>query len=242
MPLSLNLDVRWAQRPESAEACARHLQEMLVRLAIIHPIFGRWREQAETEEEAQNPFCAMPPDITEMRSIVEANIMRDDSNRPWPELGYALSAWNAIDSTHSLSLRVHAGAWNDNVLDPNGIRCQLGNATPENRDFLHYQVLKEVLIAVGQSWNADWGIIGPFAFRRPPKDAEVNYGRPRPGWLTYLSPKNAGLVTPPSAAITESLADGALLIAVTKDQFDPDDRSQMALYDAVQASMGPLQK
>ena len=240
--MSLTLNAWWKPRPETADACAEHLQEMLVRLTCVHPVFNCWKKKAKTKKDAQKPFCAMPPEIAQLRTIVAANIMRDDSNKPWPELGYRISAWNELDKYHGLFFHAGVGAWNNNVPEPNNIFFQLGNAAPANEDLLNYCILRDILIAVTQSWGAEWATIERWDDDRRPKDEEGNLRRPWGGWITYLSPTYARLVMPPAAAINENLSHGGLLIAVTKDQFILDDPAQTAVYDAVQACLRPLQK
>jgi immunity protein 52 of polymorphic toxin system len=98
-----------------------------------------------------------------------------------------------------------------------------------------------VLIAVGQSWDVNWGTVEPWNYDLQPRDAEGHLIRPWGGWLTYLSPSFAGKVTPAPAAVTERLSDDGILVAVTKDQFDPSNPSQVVVYNAIQACLRPLQ-
>jgi hypothetical protein len=74
-----------------------------------------------------------------------------------------------------------------------------------------------------------------------PQDSKGDLLRPWGGWLTYLSPSFASKVTPPPVAITERLTDGGISMAVTKDQFDPTNPPQVAVYNAIQACLRPLQ-
>jgi hypothetical protein len=127
------------------------------------------------------------------------------------------------------------------VVDFNNIFFQLGRKSPANRDLLNYSVLKDVLVAVAQSWNAGWGTIEPWGCDLRPKDPKGDLLRPWGGWLTYLSPAFACKITPHAAAISERLSNKGLLLAVTKDQFDPTNPSQVAVYNAIQASLRPLQ-
>ena len=238
--MNLTLNAWWQTRDESAESCARRLSDMLARLALLHPVFAQWRQQGDSEEESQEPLCSMPPDHRELQNFVEANIMRDDADEPWPELGYSLSAWNEVDDSHGLSFHIRAGV-RDGV-DANSLFFQLGNVAPANSDLLNYDVLKDVLNAVCQAWDVDWGTIEPFDWERRLKDSSGHFCRPWGGWLTYLSPAyRGGIKMPIPEAITEPLSNGGMLIALTKEGFNESDPTQLATYDAVQKALRPLQ-
>jgi hypothetical protein len=238
---SLVLHAWWGSRLESPDVCALHLEEMLRRVAVLHTVFGRWRKRAKTKAAAQRPFCSMPPDARELRGIIAKTVERHVTGRPLPELGYRFSAWNELDEDHALFFRAEVGEERKGVGDFNSIFFQLGRETPANGDLLNYAVLTDVLVAVAQSWNADWGTIEPRANDLRWHDAKGDLLRPWPGWLTYLSPSFAAKIMPPAAAITERLSDGGLLVAITKDPFDPNDPAQVLAYNATQACLKPLQ-
>jgi hypothetical protein len=238
---SLVLQAWWRSRLESPDACAVHLEEMLRRLAILHPVFGRWRRQAGSKAAAQRPFCSMPPVAAELRDIIAKAGEHHITGRPLPELGYWLSAWNELDKDHGLFFHAKVGEQREGVGDFNNVFFQLGKETSANHDLLNYLVLKDVLVAVGQAWNVDWGTVEPWACDLRPHDTKGDLLRPWGGWLTYLSPAFATKIAPPVVAVTECLSNGGLLMAVTKEQFDLSDPSQVAIYNSIQASLRPLQ-
>ncbi len=239
--MTYTLDVFWRPREESAAACAAHLKEMFERLAAIHPVFAHWKQQGETEDEAQLPLCAMPPRSDELAKIFEENISRDDEDEAWPELGYSLSAWNELDEYRGTFFNAKTGAFNADLAEPNNIFFQLGDPRPENRDFLNADVLGKALIAIAESWDADWGVVEIWDDDRRSQDSEGHVLRPWAGWLTYLSPDCALEVSVPPGASSRRLRDGGLLIEVTREQFDADNPAHVAVFDAVQASLHGLQ-
>lgn len=238
---TLVLNAWWGSRLESAETCALRLQDMFARLGPVHPVFGRWRQQAKTKSAAQRPFCSMPPDATELREIIAKTGERHVTGRPLPELGYWFSAWNELDAEHSLSFSCRPGQANDRVAEPNKIEFSFGKETPGNRDLLDYEVLNAVLVAVGQAWEVNWGVIEPWEYDLRPLDENGHYRRPWGGWLTYLSPSFAAKVRPPTGVIGEALSHGGLMMAVAKQRFDPNNPAQVRIYNAIQASLRPLQ-
>jgi Immunity protein 52 len=231
----------WQSRLETPDECALRLAEMLRRLAVVHPIFGRWRRQAGSKGAAQRPFCSMPPDIRELGEIIAKTGQRHVTGRAVPELGYRFSAWNELDRDHGLSFSCCPGRSDAKLFDVNSIEFSFGNPTPKNSDLLSYSVLNEVLTAVAQSWDVGWGTIEPWANDLRFRDAKGDLLRPWPGWLTYLSPAFVNKITPPSGVTVQRLSNGGVLMAVTKDQFDPSNPSQVAIYNAIQDSLRPLQ-
>jgi hypothetical protein len=241
MSAALVLQGWWGSRLEYPEMCAVHLQHMLEGLAKVHRVFGRWKQQAETEQAAQKAFCSMPPAISELKEIIEQSGERHITGKPVPELGYSFSAWNRLDENHSVSFHARVGQQKEKPGDFNSIVFRFGSEAPNNRDLLNYFVLKDVLAAVGQAWSIDWGTVEPWSYDLRPRDETGDYRRPWGGWLTYLSPSFARKIAAPDMASVEFLPGGSLLIAVTKDEFDPNDSRQVAIYNAVQASLRPLQ-
>jgi immunity protein 52 of polymorphic toxin system len=142
---SLVFHACWGSRLESPDGCALHLGEMLRRLAVVHPVFGRWRRKAKTKAAAQGPFCSMPPDSLELRDIIEKTGERHITGTPLPELGYRFYARNELDEDHSLSFSCRPGRLDNKITEPNSIDFSFGRETPGNRDLLNYSVLKECL-------------------------------------------------------------------------------------------------
>jgi len=183
----------------------------------------------------------MPPYFEELRHVIADKVQNDDAGQPWPELGYSFSAWNELDEFHGLFFHAKVGAADMTLPEPNSIFFQLGNPRPENQDFLNASILTQMLIAVSESWNADWGVVEPWAYDRKLKDAKGHLLRPWGGWLTYLSPAYAREISPPPSARSERLPSGALLIKATDEQFSANNPTHIVVADAVQACLKPLQ-
>jgi len=59
--------------------------------------------------------------------------------------------------------------------------------------------------------------------------------------MTYLAPQYAGRIAPPPAAIVEPVPGGGLLLLATEEQFSMDNPAHLAVADAIQAALTPLE-
>jgi hypothetical protein len=59
--------------------------------------------------------------------------------------------------------------------------------------------------------------------------------------MTYLAPQYASRITPPPTAIVEPFPGGGLLLLATEERFSMDNPAHLAVADAIQAALDPLQ-
>lgn len=59
--------------------------------------------------------------------------------------------------------------------------------------------------------------------------------------MTYLAPQNASRITPPPTAIVEPVPGGGLLLPATEERFSMDNPTHLAVADAIQDALDPLQ-
>jgi hypothetical protein len=101
-------------------------------------------------------------------------------------------------------------------------------------------VLKPALLSLATAWEPDYGVVvcGDY-WQRSFGDGE--YPHFRSGWMTYLASQYASRITPPAAAIVEPAPGGGLLLLATEDRFDMDNPAHLAVADAIQAALVPVQ-
>jgi hypothetical protein len=217
---------------------------MLTELAALHSAFARWYQQAWTLEEAFVPFCKMPPQVEELTRVFEdGRHFTDVSNKLMPDLGYSVSAWNGTEGPDGLHMRVGAGADTDQRPFPNQVEITvhgLGGIEPGTPDLINAKLLKAVLLTMIDAWEPSRANIGDRDYWR--KDLSPYTLQPfRSGWMTYLSAPYARKVTPPPSAITEPVAGGGILMLATNEPFTIDNPKHVAVADAIQACLEPLQ-
>jgi hypothetical protein len=203
---------------------------MLEGLAAIDPIFTHWYNQGETREEANTPFCAMPPNVQQLRNLLAEA----------PE--FALADWNGIDGARGSSFAFWVGDGRNSPIFPNTVDMSLPRDTPESADLLTVAVLKPTLLAVVAAWDPDWATVAVPSYLKPLYDLPAgHFPAFRSGWMTYLSPRHALRVSPPPAAIVEHTPGGGLLLLATEARFTTANADHVAVADAIQACLAPLQ-
>jgi hypothetical protein len=201
---------------------------MLEGLAKVDAAFARWYRMGMTRAEANEPFCSMPPDVAELRSLFEA------------EEDLTLSAWNGIDGPRGRNFTCQAGSDRSFPFFSNGVEMPFHHLEPENADLLTVAVLKPVLLGVIAAWDPDWASVYSWNYlERFP--AGQNLPPFRSGWMTYVSPRHALRVTPPPSAIVEHTPGGGLLMLATEEPFTVENPDHLAAADAIQAWLAPLQ-
>jgi Immunity protein 52 len=235
------IECYWQSRPASTRDCAVRFGRMLAGLADAHPAFARWNRQAKTRAAAGLPAWSMPPDIDELTTMFEKGKQHKDVPRePWPEMGYSVSAWNGRERPYGASLAVRPGAYANYTSFPNTIDLTLNPSGDGNADLVNSAVLKPVLLSVVSAWEPDYGVVICWDYWQR-LFGERHWPLFRSGWMTYLAPKYASRITPPPAAIVESVRGGGLLLLATTEQFSMDNPAHLAAADAIQAAFDPLQ-
>ncbi|MBV9861865.1 MAG: immunity 52 family protein [Alphaproteobacteria bacterium] len=235
------IEADWRSRPQSTRDCAVRLAGMLEGLASAHPAFARWNKQAWSRAAADRPAWAMPPDIDELTAVFEKGRQYKDAPREvWPEMGYSVSAWNGLDGSRGASLTVRPGSYANFSPFPNTIDVALKPANAGNADLVNSDILKPALLSMVTAWEPDCGGVICWDY------CQRSFGdRHWPlffsGWMTYLAPHHARLITPPPAAIVEPVPGGGLLLLATEDRFSMDNPAHLAVADAIQTALAPLQ-
>lgn len=236
------LHVHWRDRPESTQSCARRLARMLEGLADAHPAFARWNKQAKSRAAADKPAWAIPPDIDELTTVFEKSRQyKDVPRQPWPELGYSVAAWNGLDAPYGASLSIGPGAFASNRPFPNSADLELDPACAGNADLTSVGALKPAMLSLIAAWEPDRGNLVCWEYWSR-LYGDRHYPLFRSGWMTYLAAQYASRVTPPPAAIVERVAGGGMLLLATEERFSMDNPAHLAVADAIQAALDPIQK
>jgi hypothetical protein len=214
---------------------------LLQGLAAAHPAFSDWRKQAKTRAGANRTAWSMPPDVEELTAVFEKGRQyRDVPRDPWPELGYEAAAWNGRDRPYGASLVVRPGGYTESPIFPNTIDLTLNPAGPHNNDLINVVVLKAALESIATAWEPDYGVVICWDYWRR-LFGDRHYPPFRSGWMTYLAPQYAIQITPPPEAIVERVAGGGLLLLATEERFSMDNPGHLAVADAIQAALAPIQ-
>jgi hypothetical protein len=241
----------WPSRQESAEACAARFATMLCRLATFDPVFQRWQQQGWTREEANDPFCRMPPDVDELARIFDAHRTYYDSPRKvWPERGFSMGAWNSRDGPpYGVSFTMGVGAYNFDRMTVNHVFLNLSQRRMATGQSWRGRDVEQVLLAIVEPWEAQYAVCISGRYQSLiPKEAEEprqgsrQYIWPWAGWLTYLTSPYSIVTTPPDEIKTERFANGGMLATLCDEPFDVDNPRHLALAREMHEALAPAQK
>jgi hypothetical protein len=179
----------------------------------------------------------MPPDPDELTQVFKRGLRHKDvPHKPWPELGFLVSAWNGLDPPDGASLAVWSGAYTAHMTFPNRVEMAVDSESDQLANAL---VLKLALLGSIAAWEPDYGSVVNWDYWKR-SFGEQHYPVFRSGWMTYLAPQYARLVAPPAQAIAEPVPGGGLLLLATTEQFDVDNPVHLAAADAIQLALDPL--
>ena len=237
-PENSRIVVQWPGRPEDAAANARRTIQMIENFEKCDPRLGLWRESGLTQREASVPFSTLPPQLGPMIRRFDAARCRAANGEPLAALAFLLDVRNtAFEWPLELSASVGNPSGPNTAL-PNRIDLVVPQTTDDTPDGPSGFSLKPALLALIDAWAPTVGRIDP------PGLAALRTGRPRveAGWITYLAPTLARLVSPPAEAAVEPAPGGGLLLSVGDHPFDPANRTALALWRSIQDSLAVLDK
>jgi hypothetical protein len=234
------LYAKWSERQETPRECAGRLTHMLEDLASIHPAFEHWYSGAKQKGKASIPTTHLETDLGGSTGMFDKGRRSKDDGMPWPELGYQVGAWNGIDGPKGVTFSARPGHYSDCRNFPNSVELEFRPWQRDNEDLVNARVLKSVFAAVIAAWEPACGSLGTWEYLGRAFPAPQVWPDFTSGWMTYLSAPYARRITPPAAASVAPIGTGILMLA-TNDPFTADNPAHVAVANAVQACMEPLQ-
>ncbi len=220
----------WGPRRETPQALAARFLKLLGRLQDIDPAFSGW---LWTKDDQPVAFDEIKNDLA---AAIEARIARSDDGEPEPVNGYYFSVYNTImTQPRGLRVAVHGGAWARSQLITNDVWISTNWGVVPDPALITFPIFKGAVLAMVESFDAIWGT----AF---PSDLGIGPVPPyyRLGWISYVGPRFAHLITPPSSAIVERQANGGLLMAATDETFSVANPAHLAAARDILAAVAPL--
>jgi Immunity protein 52 len=214
----------WLVRPQRRETPAvigQKFLDTLDALSVADPFFTPWKV-LDSSAMAALPLATARPRIA---SIVENNVVRNDSDQPEPQSGYSTIALTDNPITSRIAnLTVRAGA----VALGSNVMLAVGDPylAPTDPAIVSYPRFRQALLAMSALWQPAWSYA--CAFRMDYWKTPIVSGAPvirynpfHITWIAYLSPKVAtGLVVPPAEVRTEHAPGGGILLSATEEDFD----------------------
>jgi hypothetical protein len=201
-------------------AIASRFVKLLDRLEKIDPVFGNWLWVVNTDAVVFDEIRDRLPDA------IVAGIARADDGDPTPIYGYRFSVINSEErSPRSIGVGVHAGSWTNTPYGVNDVVLETSWRMIPDPTIVTFPISKAAVLALAESFDASWCIAYPGALREFWGAVPPYY---RLGWISYVGPRFAHLITPPSTAIVERQPNGGLLMAATDETFSVSNPAHLA--------------
>jgi hypothetical protein len=219
----------WGPRPETPEAIAKRFLNLVDGLAGIDPVFSNWICDLDKQPV---PFESIRGDLA---AAVERRVSRADDGEPTPIYGYSFTAVNEmLRGPRNIGILVRAGSRVEGPFLINSAEVGTSERIVPDAAIVTYPIFRAALLVLAEAFDVTW-------CRAYPNDLEI---APKEffnaGWMTYISPRFATLITPPITAIVEHRPNGALFMAATDETFVTENPKHVAVARDVQAALAPL--
>lgn len=230
IPDSYEIWGTWGPRAETPEELAVRFERLIDRLAAIDPVLDGWIWVTRKR-------LKRLATIRERNKLFEAiadKVARSDFGNPEPDMGYSMIVVNSVkDTPRTIGIRINAGGWSK---FGSYVSLHTHSRLSPDPAIVTYAVFKEALLALVESFEATTCR----AYRSDMLDMLDNSEKFRAGWMVYLAPVCARLVTPPQSAIVEHRPDGGLLMAATRETFVTTKPQHMAVVYDIARAIAPL--
>jgi hypothetical protein len=222
----------WGPRAEPPEAIAPHYLACIDRLKQVHPAYDNWIFNLKGKPKKFNALRET------LAAAIAANVVRAEDGDPTPIYGYRANVLNSMkDDPHSVSLRVNAGAWVNRGYFCNSAEIKTGKRIVPDPSIIAYPAFKAALLALVESFNATYCSAYPVKI--------LNFADKthhlRIGWMSYVAPRFAPLITPPPTAIHERTSQGGLLLSATQEIFRVDNPAHLAVAQDILKALAPFE-
>lgn len=206
--------------------------QLLERLKQIDPVFDHWFWGGGNEE---------PISFDEVRDqlpvAIAAAIERADDGDPVPIGGYMFFVVNSLlNQPRALDVFVNAGSWSVAEYVTNHVKVGTPWRVTPDPALVTFSIFKPVVLALAESFDATWCSAYP--------DAVMKFwpimGLIRLAWISYVGPRFAPLITPPTTAIVERQPNGGLLMAATDEPFDVSNPAHLTAANDILTAVEPL--
>jgi len=222
----------WGPRRETPAALAARFVNLLDRLKAVDPVFGGWLWTDQDDE-----TVAFEEIKRDLPAAIDTKITRDDDGDPEPIYGYRFYVYNSIEyQPRGLSIAVHGGCWSDSDLITNDVGISTAWYVDPDPAMITFPTFKGAVLATAETFDAIWCT----AYSHDLMMLGLRPSYYRLAWITYVGPRFAHLITPPSSAIVERRPDSGLLMAATDEVFSVSNPAHLAVARDILAAVAPL--
>jgi Immunity protein 52 len=238
----------WGARPETAEGLSVRVINMLDRLRDADPIYDNWmwvnkkiqKIDYDTKEEALENLqeLAFATIKDNLPAEIETKIARSDNGEPELVSGYQFYVYNSqATPSRSISIYVDAGRRYCSGVVLNNVWMTTNFYADADPTIVAFPAFKDAVLAIAEVFDAPWGLAYSSDIGKLWPEADAHY---RLGWISYVGPRFAHLITPPASAIVERQPNGGLLMAATDETFSVSNPAHLAAARDILAAVAPL--
>ena len=225
-----DVSAEWGARTESAEALARRWISLIERLQTIDPALSTW-----THWEDGPGLVPFDPRLETQLARVIGGTTRTRDGRLFPHLGTRIrNSTYPCPRSRCFKINMRAGA-------DRGCNQIIGEtdyfAIPDP-DLFTFRLFYNVVLAAAETFEATQARVYPAGLRNFWSDTRGIGEKLDLAWISYIGPRFAHLVTPPSSVIVEHRPDGGLLMASTAETFSTDDARHLDAAREIKAALG----
>ena len=209
----------WRNRRPTTQEMARRFDAMLEALKPIHEAF---RTGWVWVEDDGIPYEDIRADLAR---AIEAGKAKDDRDKPWADGGYEFAVLNRWDAVNPPSLKISlSDGWMVQGFWWNVVVISTPTNVVPDPTFVTFDIVRAAMLTACEMFEADSCRAYPTPLTKLDEP-----GACKIGWMTYIGPEPAPLITPPPNVIVEHRPNGGLFMAATRDGFDVDDPAHIGL-------------
>ncbi|HLH50136.1 MAG TPA: Imm52 family immunity protein [Roseiarcus sp.] len=227
----------WGSRQEDAESCAVRLMKTMGRLASIDGAFRNWDK------------CGLSADQKQLGRLFNVNRYFYDypPDKVIMELGFRVRMTNQARRPDAALIDMQVGAFGSENPHRNHLVIVPSERRADTRQPWTASNLRLVMRVAIEEWNVQEASVDCFRYFDCKRSQIGPSGQKRlfspwEGWITYLPPSQARLVTAPKGVGVEVLADGGTLYTLCEEPFTIENPKHMALAGAMQRALAPVQR
>jgi len=224
----------WAAGLETPAMLAQRFDRLVDCLEAIDPRFSDWTWLGANRTPI--PFASVRPALA---NEIENAVVKGDFGEPLPVYGYHACVLANMETPCSVSAAISGGS---PLITDIGYANTGDIHTPwrsvPDPTIVAYPIWKAALLALSECFDV--------AFCNAyPSDLREHWGEGqkfRLGWMVYVAPRFAALVTPPATTIVEYRPNGGLFMAATDETFITANPQHLAAAREIERAIAPLNR
>jgi len=232
----------WGARAATPGGLASRFFWTIDQLHNIDPLFDGWiwyNEEISYDSDGELGSALLTEIRGNLERAIAENIRRDVGTRePNSDLGYAMPIYRSEKSGgRTIHLSIYDGnSWSYKTYAKNhaDLTIRGGSGTPP---LVSFPTFKAAMLILAETWEATWAKAFP---NDMVQKTDWDGMKPGWGWMVYVCPHLAKLVTPPSGVLVERRPNGGLFLAATDEVFDADNPRHIAAARLIRDAMRPV--